>query len=207
MSMSIRMMISSIGTAAFLLGVVVGGGILAGIVASAFGIGSYWPPGSRNRNYYVHWIGSQVFNLAIIGAYVVDPSGWIAPPELFVPGFVLAVGGFGIAVAAAFDLGTEETMGLEGEIRTDGWYSYSRNPQYVGYFMACVGCALLANAPQVTALMAIYLGWWVALPFAEEPWLREQYGEEYERYAERVPRFVGVRTIYAFVGRQEAVKE
>lgn len=70
---------SAIGIAAFLIATIVGGSILTGIVTSALGIGSYWPPGERNWNYYVHWIGSQVFNLAIIVAYVAAPGEWIAP--------------------------------------------------------------------------------------------------------------------------------
>ncbi|WP_254862256.1 methyltransferase family protein [Halovivax gelatinilyticus] len=186
---------STIGTAAFIIAAVVGASILIGIVTSALGIGSYWPPGERNWNYYVHWIGSQIFNLAILVAYVADPGEWVAPLEFLLPGVVLTGVGFGIAVAAGFNLGVEETLGLDGDLRTTGWYRYSRNPQYVGYIMACVGCALLANAPQVTILMVIYLGWWVALPFAEEPWLEERYGEEYEKYAGQIPRFVGTESI------------
>jgi len=200
-------MISTIGTAAFIIAAVVGGSILIGIVTSALGIGSYWPPSERNWNYYIHWIGSQVFNLAIIAAYVANSGEWVAPLELFVPGFVLTVVGFGVAIAAGFDLGVEETLGLEGDLRTTGWYQYSRNPQYVGYIIACVGCALLANAPQVTILMTIYVGWWVTLPFAEEPWLKEQYGEKYEQYVQQVPRFVGTRTIFTLSDRHNSSKE
>lgn len=44
---------SAIGIAAFLIATIVGGSILTGIVTSALGIGSYWPPGERNWNYYV----------------------------------------------------------------------------------------------------------------------------------------------------------
>jgi len=28
-------------------------------------------------------------------------------------------------------------------------------------------------------------------PFAEEPWLREQYGQEYDEYRKRISRFIG----------------
>ncbi len=48
-----------------------------------------------------------------------------------------------------------------------------------------------------TVLCALYATWWLVMPFAEEPWLREQYGEAYEQYAARVPRFVGRGTIRA----------
>jgi protein-S-isoprenylcysteine O-methyltransferase Ste14 len=34
------------------------------------------------------------------------------------------------------------------------------------------------------------------LPRAEEPHLRAEFGDAYDRYAARVPRFVGIRTLY-----------
>jgi protein-S-isoprenylcysteine O-methyltransferase Ste14 len=37
-------------------------------------------------------------------------------------------------------------------------------------------------------------------PFAEEPWLREHYGEEYEAFRERTPRFVGWDLLTKLVG-------
>jgi protein-S-isoprenylcysteine O-methyltransferase Ste14 len=40
----------------------------------------------------------------------------------------------------------------------------------------------------------MYIGWLTFLPLAEEPWLRDQFGEHYERYCDRVPRFVGRQT-------------
>lgn len=33
--------------------------------------------------------------------------------------------------------------------------------------------------------------WFVLAPFTEEPWLRERYGQQYEAYKKRVPRFIG----------------
>jgi protein-S-isoprenylcysteine O-methyltransferase Ste14 len=50
-------------------------------------------------------------------------------------------------------------------------------------------------------LCGFYFLWWFSFPLAEEPWLRERYGQEYESYAERVPRFVGRRTLWLWLGR------
>ena len=191
----------SVTTLAFVAAVVLATANLAGIVASAVGWADYWPPGERNWRYYAHWTLSQVLNVALLAVVYLDWNSLGLPraPTLAV-GTVLFLGGFAVAIAAGYDLGVEETSGLEGELRTGGWYRYSRNPQYVGYVVATVGFALLANSALVTIVCAIYFGWWLALPFAEEPWLRDQYGEDYERYAERVPRFVGPRTIRALAG-------
>lgn len=195
-------MIESVTGAAFVAGLAVCLGGLAAIVASALGLVDYWPPGERGPKFYLHWALSHSFSLSlfVVGYFDWNSLGLPRPPA-FVAGVALFVPGFVVALAAGADLGSEETKGLTGELRTDGWYRYSRNPQYAGYAVATVGFALLANSTLATVLCACYLGWWVSLPFAEEPWLREQYGEEYERYADRVPRFVGRRTVRILAGR------
>ena len=174
---------------------------LTGIVASAVGIADYWPPGERDVGFYVHWGISQVLNVVLAALAYLDWNSLGLPrtPTL-VAGATLFVVGFAVALAAGYDLGVEETKGLSGELRTGGWYRYSRNPQYVGYIAATIGFALLANSTLTAIVCVIFFGWWLALPFAEEPWLREEYGEAYARYAERVPRFVGVRTVRALAG-------
>ncbi|OVE85508.1 methyltransferase family protein [Natronolimnobius baerhuensis] len=193
----------SLTTFVFVLGVGLVTLNLAGIVASALGLANYWPPGERGWQFYTHWTISQALNVLLpVLAYLTwNTLGLPRIPSLLA-GVSLFVGGFAVAIAAGYDLGVEETKGLSGELRTGGWYRYSRNPQYVGYIAATVGFALLTNSLLVTIICAIYFVWWLALPFAEEPWLREQYGNAYERYAERVPRFVGVQTIRALVGNR-----
>jgi protein-S-isoprenylcysteine O-methyltransferase Ste14 len=109
-------------------------------------------------------------------------------------GVLLFVVGSAIVAVATFDLGVSQTQGMEEGLQTDGLYAYSRNPQYVGYIFATVGYALVANAPFVVPICLLLLVWWLVLPFVEEPWLRAQYGREYERYTEQVPRFIGPRS-------------
>ncbi|QRV17331.1 phosphatidylethanolamine N-methyltransferase family protein [Haloterrigena salifodinae] len=196
-------MINALTSAVFVVGVGLALANLTGIVASALGLVSYWPPGERDRTYYVHWGISHSLNVVMLALTYLSWNSLGLPrgPSL-AAGAALFVAGYGVAITAGLDLGVEETKGLAGDLRTGGWYRYSRNPQYVGYVVATVGFALLANSGLVAVVCAIYLGWWLSLPFAEEPWLREQYGEEYERYAERVPRFVGRRTVRALVGNR-----
>lgn len=54
-----------------------------------------------------------------------------------------------------------------------------------------VGGGAIAASWLVAALAAVGFAWFLLAPRAEEPWLREQYGEEYVKSAESVPRFVG----------------
>ncbi|MBV0924377.1 isoprenylcysteine carboxylmethyltransferase family protein [Halomicroarcula limicola] len=177
---------------------------LVGIASSALGWTKYWPPGERGWRYYTHWTLEQTFNVSLL---VVTYFGWNSlgfPTPALVAGAVCFAVPFAGALLAGRGLGSEETMGLEGELRTGGWYRYSRNPQYVCYVVATVGFAVFAATPPVFALCAVYLLSWVTLPFAEEPWLREQYGEAYERYAQRVPRFVGPASVRALADRRSA---
>jgi len=93
------------------------------------------------------------------------------------------------------ELGSDETLGMEGELATDGPYRYSRNPQYVGLFAATFGAIVLAWSTLVAVLGGLRLVTWLVLPFPEETWLRSVYGAEYEGYCEEVPRFVGYRSV------------
>lgn len=192
---------STLTWAAFAVGLVAGLANTVGILASAFGDGDYYPPGERDWRYYSLWGLSHLVNAAIL---VVAAGQWRAvavPLPVTAAAFVAFVVGFAVAVLAGLDLGTEETQGLTGELRTDGWYRYSRNPQYVGYALATVAFPVWTGTPLTVPLCGIYLVWWLVFPLAEEPWLSEQYGEAYDRYAERVPRFVGRHTLRAISDR------
>jgi protein-S-isoprenylcysteine O-methyltransferase Ste14 len=190
--------------AAFAVGTVAKVVNLLGVTTSAAGWTDFYPFGERNWQYYLHWTLELVFNVALL---VVTYLGWnslgLPLGLLAVAGGVFVLGFLG-AVLAGLDLGSDETTGLEGELRTGGWYRYSRNPQYVAYIAATVGFAVLAATPLAIAMCVPLLALWFVLPFAEEPWLREQYGEAYERYAERVPRFLGIASVRALVGSERA---
>jgi protein-S-isoprenylcysteine O-methyltransferase Ste14 len=174
---------------------VAAGLILMVIVFSMVGWWSVYPLGEKNWQFYGYWGTEQVHNLTLLGL------GYLQFGELGLPrwasllGGLLFVGGFVIVIVATFDLGVDQTQGLKGELRTDGLYRYTRNPQYVGYIPATVGFALIVDAPFAALLCGLLLIRWLVLPLAEEPWLREQFGAEYEAYVDRVPRFVGLRTV------------
>jgi protein-S-isoprenylcysteine O-methyltransferase Ste14 len=61
--------------------------------------------------------------------------------------------------------------------------------------MLASGSLLAGSIPTLT-LAGIGIVWFLLAPLAEEPWLREEYGGEYESYCETVPRFIGRATEY-----------
>jgi protein-S-isoprenylcysteine O-methyltransferase Ste14 len=156
----------------------------------------WWPPGEASRAYYAHWTLVAVFNVALLIVVVGDWNRWLLPrPASLVAGACLTALGVAVFVRSARVMRSAEVGGLSGELYTDGPYAYSRNPQYVGMIVGLSGLALLANSPLVTGLVAAHVGWVLLLPRAEERHLRAEFGREYERYAARVPRFVGRVTI------------
>ncbi len=180
-----------------LLGIaaVASGLILAVIALSMVGRWSVYPLGEKDWQFYGYWGTEQVHNLALLALGYLQFGALGLPRWLTLVGGGLFVGGFVIVIVATFDLGTEQTQGLEGELQTDGLYQYSRNPQYVGYIPATVGFALLVASPFAALLCGLLVVRWLILPLAEEPWLREQFGTDYETYTESVPRFVDGRTV------------
>ena len=81
---------------------------------------------------------------------------------------------------------------------TAGPYAYVRNPLYLGNFITAAGFAIAFTgknsgdaraalvAGSLTAMATIYA---TIVPH-EEAFLRSQFGEEFDRYCERVPRIV-----------------
>jgi len=195
-------MTTQLAWAVFTVGVAAAALHLTGVWASILGIVDYYPPGERGWRFYALWGLSHTFSVAMF-ALAFLRWGSLGLPKIpaLVGGGIVFAAGYGVAIAAGLDLGVEETKCLEGDLRTGGWYRYSRNPQYVGYIVATVGFGVAANATLVVPLCVIYLGWWLSLPLAEEPWLREQYGEAYDRYAATHPRFVGRQTLLALRDR------
>jgi len=92
-------------------------------------------------------------------------------------------------LGAARLIGRTEISG-SGSLAEKGIYARMRHPRYVGSFLALVGACLLAGT-RTTWIVSIV--WAVLTRVAislEERELRTRFGEAYERYCRRVPRFV-----------------
>ena len=105
-------------------------------------------------------------------------------------GVPLIAAGNVVVWSEAAQFGIAQTGGAKGSLRTSGMYRYSRNPQYVADIAMIVGWIILcasAGAALVGLAGIIVL---IAAPFAEEPWLKEQYGSGFEDYRATVRRFL-----------------
>ncbi|MFC6732911.1 MULTISPECIES: isoprenylcysteine carboxylmethyltransferase family protein [unclassified Haladaptatus] len=155
----------------------------------------FWPPGEKSWKYFLHWGLIAVFNVTAIGVAVLDWNSGVLPrPASLVVGVPVALVGIWVYVRSEGEFDTDETTGLEGDLHTTGAYARSRNPQYVGMLVGLAGFILVVNSLFLTILLAIHICWLLLLPFVEEPWLEQQFGEPYRKYTNEVPRFVGKKT-------------
>lgn len=73
-----------------------------------------------------------------------------------------------------------------------GLYRWSRNPMYLGVFLILIGWAVGFHTRGLwTYAFLVLLAFHVRVVAFEEPWLTRRHGEEYLRYRERVPRWLG----------------
>jgi protein-S-isoprenylcysteine O-methyltransferase Ste14 len=77
------------------------------------------------------------------------------------------------------------------ELVTSGLYSHVRNPMYVGNFFLVIGLAVASNS-WVFALIGVplSLGMHKAIVAAEENFLRNKFGPQFDAFCARVPRWV-----------------
>ena len=153
-----------------------------------------WPPQR------VTWLSHLMVWLPTVaafgGAIVVGFAEWNAldwPIWLrWSLGLPLILAGNAVVWPAVFGIGLNATSRAAAELKTNGFYRWSRNPQYVADIVMLVGWAILSASPSVWIIATGGVIAFALAPFAEEPWLEEVYGEPYRAYRERTPRFFGL---------------
>ena len=81
-------------------------------------------------------------------------------------------------------------VGETGALLTEGIYARVRHPRYTGVTFSTIGMALITNYLAMYALVLFTLIGVYGITVFEERELRERFGDEYNRYRARVPRFI-----------------
>jgi len=159
-----------------------------------------WPIGDSTWRWWFNWSAlSVIFTGFPVLAYRDWDSFNFTSGPVRITGAIISALGMAFSLSALFELGWMESSGREGELRTDGIYEYTRNLQSVGFVTFIVGAILAVNSRKLAVHGLLTAVVYVHFPFAEEPWLRENYGEEYEAYCDRTPRFISWESVMEFL--------
>jgi protein-S-isoprenylcysteine O-methyltransferase Ste14 len=116
--------------------------------------------------------------------------GWEANPH-FGPFHLLSfafIGGGFILIATAWRI--LYTAQQQQSLATTGPYSWIRHPQYIGFIMVMFGFLLQWPTILTLAMFPVLVAMYVVLARHEEKDAIAEFGDDYRRYAERVPGFI-----------------
>ena len=151
-----------------------------------------WPPPKKGswQYWYIHFsTESSIFCFFVLGFLDWDTfflNHWL---RFVFASILVAVGGI-VFLWGLRTLTVNTSLGLKGKLVTEGPYRYSRNPQYLGTVLFFSGTMLLFNSLYQFVTVTIGVIWFLLAAFVEEPWLRDQFKEEYDTYCKKVPRFI-----------------
>ena len=151
-----------------------------------------WPP---HRSTALHKTLVWVLTMAVFASAA--GLGLLSWETLALPGWLrwglglpLVVAGNAVVWSAIAGLVLGVTSGEVGGLRTGGLYRRSRNPQYSADVAILVGIGVLSASATALPVIAAGIVLFVLAPFAEESWLRQTYGDEFDAYTARTPRFL-----------------
>jgi len=146
-----------------------------------------WPPPGRDTwEYWVVVVADAVCSLGVPAvAYLDRGSMEFGGPSTRFLGSAMFLVSVPVVAWAIYTLSLRQSFGLRGSLVTGGPYRYSRNPQYVGFFLMYGGILLVAMSVKGYVAGALFLLFIFLAPFSEEIWLMKQFGEAYEEYMRR----------------------
>jgi protein-S-isoprenylcysteine O-methyltransferase Ste14 len=75
-------------------------------------------------------------------------------------------------------------------LNTSGMYSVVRHPLYVGNYFVMIGCTVFTGSWWLPLLVSVmFWAYYDRIAFAEEEYLRLQFGDEFSGWAKRTPAF------------------
>lgn len=134
---------------------------------------------SAPGEFWMRWRVRSGYPVALLFAWLSAPT-----PRTILIGAAVALAGLAIRGAAAGHLRKHE------ELATSGPYARTRNPLYFGSVVLAAGILIAGWSAIAAGVVLIYLLlFYPAVMRREEGELRQHYGEEFEKFAARVPLF------------------
>ncbi|MFQ5799927.1 MAG: methyltransferase family protein, partial [Bacteroidota bacterium] len=135
----------------------------------------------------------------LFAAIVTRPRIMLGSPSLdrilIVSGTAVALGG---EVVRLFTIGLDyiHRGGKDSQVYArrlvqGGVYAITRNPMYVGNVLIAIGMTMATSSPLAYVLIIpLFLFVYHTIVLAEEKYLRNKFGSEYDNYCDKVNRFV-----------------
>lgn len=124
------------------------------------------------------------------------PGRWTIPSPVRALALALTGAGSAFSVLAARPHGRRLTPRVappsDAELLHTGPYAISRHPIYAGLVVAALGFAVLRRRLEPLLAWAALVAVLTVKTSREEVHLRARFGERYEQYRRRTPRFVGI---------------
>ncbi len=137
-----------------------------------------------------------VFALHANMPYLFLPVKWPALPPLPInpvhSWISLGITSLGIILSLGFMgyLGFKVSLGQESnQVRQTGPYRWSRNPQILAYGLIVIGLASLYPSLESAGWVLVYAVIAQLMALTEEEHLKNRFGEAYQTYCDRVPRY------------------
>ncbi len=149
---------------------------------------------------------TAIFSLVAPGTVAVLGPQWVkngagrVPFVVRVPGLAVFFAGLAIYLWCAWDFavkgfGTPAPIDAPRLLVVKGLYRFTRNPMYVGVSAMILGQAIYYRSWSIVVYMCvIVLAFNLFVRLYEEPTLRRLFGEPYNEYCRKVPRwFIPIR--------------
>ena len=147
-----------------------------------FGIGPYLIYGIAFLKAVVIVLTSYVFKVGILE----DIWVWI----FRIVGGIVIILGIVIWFIGAMRSGMDENI-TDNKLKTDGIYSWVRNPMYTGCWFIMIGTSFMwHNYWMLPMILIDWVIFTIVLKNTEEKWLLDVYGKDYEEYKKRVNRCI-----------------
>lgn len=138
-----------------------------------------------------------IFALHANSIYLFIPTRWPnmpkfpADPFMSIITYCLLFVGLFIVITAMTGLGFGRSMGQDRkQLKMNGLYKYSRNPQAIGYGLVLIACTLAYPSLYAFSWFLIYIALISMMIKSEEEFLIKMYGDEYHNYCHCVPRII-----------------
>jgi protein-S-isoprenylcysteine O-methyltransferase Ste14 len=141
-----------------------------------------------------------IWALFVSFPYLYNPPEWVwfwrpgvpVSPPLRLVGLICTAAGLLLAFGVMVWFGLRRAFGLQvSELVHSGPYRLTRNPQLVGGALLVVGTVILWPSWYAAGWAVLYGVIGHLMVLSEEEHLRAVYGDAYDSYCARVPRYVG----------------